>query len=51
MSLENNYVFNLLKQSNHKLYLVGGAVRDLIVGNKPKDFDAYYKRTVINNFF
>ena len=39
MSLENNYVFNLLKQSNHKLYLVGGAVRDFLMGKTTHDCD------------
>jgi len=28
-----------LKQAGHETYIVGGAVRDLIVGKKPKDFD------------
>ncbi|MCR5266402.1 MAG: hypothetical protein K6E29_07400, partial [Cyanobacteria bacterium RUI128] len=39
MSLENNYVFNLLKQSSHKLYLVGGAVRDYLMGKDTHDCD------------
>lgn len=39
MSLENNYVFNLLKQSDHKLYLVGGAVRDYLSGKSTHDCD------------
>jgi poly(A) polymerase len=28
-----------LKRAGHKAYLVGGAVRDLLTGKKPKDFD------------
>jgi poly(A) polymerase len=28
-----------LKDSGHESYIVGGAVRDLILGKKPKDFD------------
>lgn len=27
------------KQSGHKLYLVGGAVRDVLLGKTPKDYD------------
>jgi poly(A) polymerase len=29
----------LFQSSGKKLYLVGGSVRDFLVGNKPKDFD------------
>ncbi len=32
-------VLERLRSSGHSAYLVGGAVRDLIVGKKPKDFD------------
>lgn len=28
-----------LKNAGHECYIVGGAVRDLIIGKKPKDFD------------
>ncbi|GAB1481360.1 polynucleotide adenylyltransferase PcnB [Treponema sp.] len=28
-----------LKEGGHETYIVGGAVRDLVIGNKPKDFD------------
>ncbi|OFV91794.1 MAG: hypothetical protein A3G76_15145 [Acidobacteria bacterium RIFCSPLOWO2_12_FULL_65_11] len=28
-----------LRQSNHHAYLVGGSVRDLLLGRRPKDFD------------
>jgi hypothetical protein len=31
--------FLLIKEKTHKAYLVGGAVRDLILGKTPKDFD------------
>lgn len=30
---------NVLKQEGHKLYVVGGAVRDSLLNKKPKDFD------------
>ena len=39
MSLENNYVYNLLKQNKHKLYLVGGAVRDYLMKKDTHDYD------------
>lgn len=32
-------IINRLRDANYTAYIVGGAVRDLIVGNKPKDFD------------
>jgi poly(A) polymerase len=32
-------VVERLRQSNHEAYLVGGCVRDLLLGRKPKDFD------------
>lgn len=32
-------IVNKLKDSGFNAYIVGGAVRDLIVGNTPKDFD------------
>src|SRR5207249_6518302 len=28
-----------LRQFNHTAYLVGGSVRDLLIGRRPKDFD------------
>src|SRR6202163_2578685 len=28
-----------LRQGNHAAYLVGGSVRDLLLGRRPKDFD------------
>ena len=31
-------IIKLLKKSNHQAYLVGGCVRDLLVGIKAKDF-------------
>ena len=33
-----NVIFNL-QSSGYKAYIVGGAVRDLLLGKKPKDFD------------
>ena len=32
-------IINRLRDAGYAAYIVGGAVRDLIVGNKPKDFD------------
>ncbi|MGI1680058.1 MAG: polynucleotide adenylyltransferase PcnB [Cellvibrionaceae bacterium] len=32
-------VIDTLEKGNHEAYLVGGGVRDLLVGGKPKDFD------------
>ncbi len=32
-------VINRLQYANHEVYLVGGAVRDLLLGRVPKDFD------------
>ena len=32
-------VINYLKRSGYKAYIVGGGVRDLLLGKKPKDFD------------
>ncbi len=33
------YVMEKLQASGHTAYLVGGGVRDLLLGHKPKDFD------------
>lgn len=33
------YIINRLRETGFASYIVGGAVRDLIIGNKPKDFD------------
>jgi poly(A) polymerase len=32
-------IINRLKANGHEAYLVGGAVRDLLLGKEPKDFD------------
>ncbi len=32
-------VIEILEKANHEAYLVGGGVRDLLVGGHPKDFD------------
>ena len=32
-------VVRTLKEAGHEAYIVGGAVRDLLLGLKPKDFD------------
>jgi putative nucleotidyltransferase with HDIG domain len=34
-----HHVIARLRQSGHQAYLVGGCVRDLLLGGKPKDFD------------
>lgn len=33
------YIINELKENNFDAYLVGGAVRDLLINKEPKDFD------------
>lgn len=33
------YILEKLRASEHTAYLVGGSVRDLLLGKKPKDFD------------
>jgi poly(A) polymerase len=33
------YVIEKLREAGHSAYLVGGGVRDLLLGQKPKDFD------------
>jgi poly(A) polymerase len=33
------YIVQLLRNAGFETYIVGGAVRDLIIGKKPKDFD------------
>jgi poly(A) polymerase len=33
------YITEMLRSNNFETYIVGGAVRDLILGKKPKDFD------------
>lgn len=33
------YVIQKLRQAGHTAYLVGGGVRDLLLGTRPKDFD------------
>jgi len=32
-------LYSLFKKNGHQLYIVGGAVRDAILGSSPKDFD------------
>lgn len=39
IDLDALQIINRLRDSGFTAYIVGGAVRDLIVGNKPKDFD------------
>lgn len=41
MKLSNNIkkIFKLFQQFNKQIYLVGGCVRDIIMGNTPHDFD------------
>ncbi|AEJ19417.1 polynucleotide adenylyltransferase PcnB [Gracilinema caldarium] len=39
VDIEAVRIVGRLKQAGHESFIVGGAVRDLIVGKKPKDFD------------
>lgn len=39
VDIEAVRIVGRLKQAGHESYIVGGAVRDLILGKKPKDFD------------
>lgn len=39
------YIIRHLKECGFEAYIVGGAVRDLIVGKKPKDFDIVTEAT------
>ena len=39
IDLDALQIINRLRDAGYTAYIVGGAVRDLIVGNKPKDFD------------
>lgn len=39
------FIINHLKKCGYDAYIVGGAVRDLIVGKKPKDFDIVTEAT------
>ena len=32
-------IYKLFKKNNKQLYVVGGAVRDAVLGKRPKDFD------------
>lgn len=34
-----SYILQLLNDHGHESYVVGGAIRDIILGRKPKDFD------------
>lgn len=34
-----NFLFDIFKKRNKKLYFVGGCVRDNLIGREPKDFD------------
>src|SRR6187549_78690 len=36
---DSDRVVRRLARAGHKAYLVGGCVRDLMLGRKPKDFD------------
>jgi hypothetical protein len=38
-----------LHQSNYVAYLVGGSVRDLLLGRRPKDFDIARRRIPIKS--
>lgn len=32
-------ILNRLKENDYDAYIVGGSVRDLIIGKEPKDYD------------
>ena len=32
-------IYSIFRKNGHQLYVVGGAVRDAILGSSPKDFD------------
>lgn len=36
---EVNFIINTFYKNNYEAYMVGGCVRDSILGNKPKDYD------------
>ena len=40
-SIDSNacYIVEKLQKAGYEAYIVGGAIRDLLLGNKPKDFD------------
>lgn len=44
MNLPNDIVMisKIFKENNHKCLIVGGAVRDALLGKTPKDFDKYF---------
>lgn len=48
-----NLILNTLKENNFEGYIVGGCVRDLIMGNTPKDYDITTNATTqqVNNLF
>jgi tRNA nucleotidyltransferase (CCA-adding enzyme) len=59
---EVSHVTNTLEKAGFEAYLVGGCVRDLIIGNKPKDWDvttnanpeqiiSLFEKTVYENTF
>src|SRR5687767_6763476 len=39
ISINAIYVVNALQNAGYEAFIVGGAVRDLLIGIKPKDFD------------
>lgn len=36
---EVNFIIDTFYKNSHEAYMVGGCVRDIILGNKPKDYD------------
>ena len=42
-------VIQRLQQFGHKAYIVGGGIRDLLLGKKPKDYDVVTQRLACRN--
>lgn len=52
-SFEKNKIYNLLKQYNDDIYIVGGAIRDILIGKNPEnihDFDIIVENIPAKDF-